>query len=194
MKKIIVTTLILFSFISLQAQRNPMSVGGNAEVSVPLGDFSDIASMGFGLNGAFIYGISEVFEATGSLGFISWSRDIPTITETIDASTDGSFTSIPILAGVRYYFPQRNLMPYATVELGLHIFSTSDYTITISEVETNLEGATDVNFGFAFGGGAVYEVSKGFKVDGSLKYNIINGDPSSLTHLTLRAGVIFDIN
>ena len=171
-----------------------MSVGVNAEVSVPLGDFSDIASMGFGVNGAFIYGISEVFEATGSLGFISWSRDIPTITETIDASTDGSFTSIPILAGVRYYFPQRNLMPYATVELGLHIFSTSDYTITISEVETNLEGATDVNFGFAFGGGAVYEVSKGFKVDGSLKYNIINGDPSSLTHLTLRAGVIFDIN
>ena len=85
-------------------------------------------------------------------------------------------------------------MPYATFELGLHIFSTSDYTITISEVETNLEGATDVNFGFAFGGGAVYEVSKGFKVDGSLKYNIINGDPSSLTHLTLKAGVIFDIN
>ncbi|MCP5064171.1 MAG: porin family protein [Ignavibacteriae bacterium] len=194
MKKIFVTVLVLFAFISLHAQRNPMSVGVNAEVSVPLGDFSDIASMGFGLNGAFIYGISDVFETTGSLGFISWSRDIPTITETLEASADGSFTSIPLLVGARYYFPQRSLMPYAAFEIGLHIFSTSDYTISIANVETTLEGATDVNFGFAFGGGAVYEVSKGFKVDGSLKYNIINGDPSSLAHLTLRAGVLFGIN
>lgn len=194
MKKIFIPVLILFCFISLHAQRNPMSAGVNAEVSVPLGDFSDIASMGFGLNGAFIYGISEVFEATGSLGFISWSRDIPTISELIETSADGSFTSIPIMAGARYYFPQRNLMPYAALELGLHIFSTSDYIITISDVESKFDGTTDVNFGFTFGGGAVYEVSKGFKVDGSLKYNIINGDPSSLTHLTLRVGVLFGIN
>ncbi len=193
MKKLFVTALILFSFISLQAQRNPMSIGVNAEVSIPLGDFSNIASMGFGLNGKFIYGLSDVFETTGSIGFISWTRDVPTITEVIEASVDGSFTSIPIMAGLRYYFPQRNLMPYATAELGLQIFTTSDYTITISKIDTKYTGATDVNFGFAFGGGAVYEVSKGFKIDGNLKYNVISAE-SSLAHLTLQVGVLFGIN
>ena len=193
MKKIFVTTLILFSFISLQAQRNPMTVGVNAAVSIPMGDFNNSTTMGFGLNGIFLYGVSEVFEIGGSLGFISWDGDETEFGNTTTKATE-STTTIPILAGMRYYFPQRKLMPYATAELGLHIFTSSTLVDIKEGAEVpNKKGVTSVSFGFAFGGGAVYEVSKGFKVDGNLKYNIINADPGA-SHLTLQVGVLFGIN
>jgi opacity protein-like surface antigen len=194
MKKLFVTILILFSISTFtNAQRNPMSVGASATFSIPMGDFNDIATMGFGLKGNFIYGVSRKFEVTGSIGFISWGRDIPTITEVLKAEADGSFTSIPVMVGARLYFPQRELMPYATIELGLHIFGISDYTLTISDVKTKYKGSTNVDFGFGFGGGAVYEITDGFKVDGNLKYNIIN-EESSIAHLTMELGFLFGIN
>jgi len=194
MKKLLFTILILFAVsVGNYAQRNPMSVGVSGTFSIPMGDYNDIATMGYGLKGNFLYGISRKFEVTGSIGFISWGRDIPTITEVLKAQADGSFTSIPVMVGARLYFPQRNLMPYATVELGLHIFSISDYTITIADEETKYKGSTNVDFGFGFGGGAVYEISDGFKVDGNLKYNIIN-EESSIAYLTMELGLIFVIN
>lgn len=194
MRKLFVTVLLLFSFITLQAQRNPMSVGVNAAVSIPMGDFNDVATMGFGLNGTFLYGVSEVFEVGGSVGFISWDGDKVEIENTSVEATESS-TDIPILAGLRYYFPQRNLKPYATAELGMHIFTSSGTKSIIGGVETaTTKGETNVYFGFVFGGGAIYEVSKGFNIDGSIRYNIINGDPDSFTHLTLQVGVLFGIN
>jgi len=194
MKKIFFTALILFSFISLQAQRNPMSVGVNAAVSIPMGDFNDVATMGFGLNGTFLYGVSEVFEVGGSVGFISWDGDKVEIESTSVEATESS-TTIPILAGIRYYFPQRNLKPYATAELGMHVFTSSaTETIVGGAAPVTTKGETNVYFGYSLGGGAVYEVSKGFNVDGNLKYNIISGDPDSFSHLTLQVGVLFGIN
>ncbi len=194
MKKLFITILILFAISTGNfAQRNPMSVGVSGIFSIPMGEFNDIATMGYGLKGNFLFGISRKFEATGSVGFISWGRDIPTITEILEAQADGSFISIPIMVGARLYFPQRNLMPYATIELGLHIFGISDYTITISDVKTKYKGSTNVDFGFGFGGGAVYEISDGFKLDGNLKYNIIN-EESSIAHLTMELGFVFGIN
>ncbi len=194
MKKLLASiALLLFTTTFMNAQRNPIYVGVNAIFSIPIAEFNDIATMGFGIKGNFIYGISRKFEATGSIGFISWGRDIPTITENFKAQADGSFTSIPVMIGARLYFPQRNLMPYALIEAGLHIFGISDYSITINNVETKYKGATNVDFGFGFGGGAVYEISDGFKVDGNLKYNIINNNGSK-AHLTMELGLLFGIN
>ena len=197
MKKIFVTTLILFSFISLQAQkRNSMTIGVNAAVSIPMGDFNDVATMGFGLNGIFLYGVSDVFEIEGELGFVSWNGDKVEIASTVVEATESS-ADIPILAGIRYYFPQRNLKPYATAKLGMHIFTSSSTKTEVKgveDIEAATKGETNVFFGFVLGGGAVYEVSKGFLIDGALNYNIINGTPDSFTHLTLQIGVLFGIN
>ena len=194
MKKIFVTIIILFSISTfVNAQRNPMSIGVSATFSIPVGDFNDIATMGYGLKGNFFYGISKKFELTGSAGFISWGRDIPTITEILKAEANGSFTSIPIMAGARLYFPQRELMPYATVELGMHVFGISDYTITIDGKETKYKGSTNVDFGFGFGGGVAYEITDGFKIDGNIKYNNIN-DINSIAHITMELGFLFQVN
>ena len=59
---------------------------------------------------------------------------------------------------------------------------------------------TFVYFGYALGGGAVYEISDGINLDGSLKYNNIGENPykekdnGSLAHITLQIGVSFVIN
>lgn len=194
MKKIytVLITIFLFSQISL-AQMNNMAVGLNGTLSVPIGDFNDVAKMGYGLSGSFLYELSDRFEATGTLGFISWGGDKIEIGNTSVEATE-SMTTIPFLIGGRYYFDDKELSPYAGGELGMHIFSSSGTSsisggINIGETK----GETNVYFGFGFGGGAVYELDSSFKLDGSLQYNIINAE-NSQGFFSLEFGFIVVIN
>lgn len=75
MKKIF-TIVLLFTLSTFSlAQMNNMAVGLNGTISVPIGDFNDVAKMGFGVSGSFYYELMDNFEATGSLGFLSWGGD-----------------------------------------------------------------------------------------------------------------------
>lgn len=194
MKKIytVIFTIFLFSQISL-AQMNNMSIGFNGTLSVPIGDFNDIAKMGFGLSGSFFYDLSDKLQATGTLGFISWGADKIEVGNTSVEATE-SHTTIPILAGARFYFDDKELSPYAAAELGLHIFSSPGTKSVISGVETDLtKGETNLYFGFGFGGGAVYELDNSIKIDGNLMYNIISAEQSTGS-FALELGLIIGIN
>lgn len=194
MKKLF-TVLFTFSLLSqiTFAQMNNMSIGLNGTLSIPIGDFNDIAKMGYGLSGSFFYELSERFEATGTLGFISWGADKIEVANTSVEATE-SQTTIPILVGARYYFEDRELNPYATAELGLHIFSSPGTKSVINGFETDLtKGETNLNFGFGFGGGVVYELDSSIKVDGNLMYNVISAE-QSLGHFALELGIIIGIN
>ncbi len=196
MKKLFATiALLLFTTTFMNAQRNPMYVGVGPLITIPIGEFNNTTSMGLGIKGNFIYRISKKFEATGSIGYISWGPDKTTIATTTVEATE-STTAIPILIGTRFYFPQKNLMPYALIEFGVNIFTFPPTTTVIAGTEDKNAATkvdTTVDFGYALGGGATYEISDGFKVDGSLKYNIINSGKSN-PHITMQIGFLIGIN
>lgn len=189
MKKIVLVLFIfLFGSFVTNAQWNTMFVGLNGTLSLPLGDFSDIASTGYGVSGNFYYTVSENFDVTGSLGFISWNRDAGQLSESVSAEASGTKLTIPILVGGRYYFEGDNLKPFGAAKFGFHIFNSSDYKVTVNNVVLlDEKGETNVNFGFSLGGGAIYEITKTFNFEGALMYNVISGD-NSLAHLTIDLG------
>lgn len=194
MKKLL--TILIFSTLSTIsiAQMNNMAVGLNGTISVPIGDFNDVAKMGFGVSGSFFYELMDNFEATGSIGFISWGGDKLDLPAGFASEANGSFTTIPILIGGRYILEGDNLLPYISAELGFHIFSTPKHEVTLNDViEESTKDNTDFNFGFGIGGGVLYELSREVKIDGGLKYNIISSD-DSIGHFSLSVGFIVGIN
>ncbi len=174
---------------------NEMAVGMTGAINIPLGDFNDFAKMGFGFSGVFLYKLSDNFQLTGSLGYLSWAGDkISTTSNTYSKATD-SYTSVSLLGGMRYIFEsgKSKLLPYAGLELGFHIFSSPEVQ-AVSPGEVNSDKAeTNFYLGYALGGGVIYELSSNIKLDGSLYYNIINSD-NSIGYFSLRGGFIVTIN
>ncbi len=195
MKKFIAALTILISLSSLSiAQSGNMAVGFNGTMSIPIGDFNDIAKMGFGASGSFFFKLSDSFEATGTLGFISWGGDKLELTNTSSSSVSGSFTTIPVLVGGRYIMDGETFLPYVSGELGFHIFSSGDQKVEINDiVVANQKGETNLYFGLGLGVGAIYEVSREIRFDGGLQYNSISGE-SSIGHFSLELGLIVGIN
>ena len=66
--------------------------------------------MGFGGQGNFAYHINPMLDVTASVGYLTWSGK----------EADYTFSSVPVLAGVRYYFGKDKFKPYVAGELGMH--------------------------------------------------------------------------
>lgn len=193
MKKIltIFAALIIISNLSF-AQMSNMAIGLNGTLSIPVGDFNDVAKMGFGVAGSFFYDLSDYFQFTGTVGYLAWGGDKIEIGNTSIEATEPA-TSIPILVGARYYLDDKELNPYISGELGLHVFTSASTQTTQNGVELpKIKGDSNPYFGFGLGGGFVYELSNDIKVDGNLQYNIINAE-ESIGHFTLEVGFIVGI-
>jgi opacity protein-like surface antigen len=185
--------LLLISNISF-AQFSTMSIGLNGTLSVPIGDFNDVAKMGYGLSGTFYYDLTDNFELTGALGYLSWGGDKLELTNSSSSSATGSFSTIPVMVGVKYIFNGETFLPYAAADIGLQVFSTPDQKVEINGVVlASQKGETNAYLGFGFGGGLLYELSDYIKLDGSLNYNIISAD-NSIGHFTVKLGFIVGIN
>ncbi len=172
-----------------------MAIGVNGTINIPTGDFNDFAGMGFGFTGMFFYNLSNNFQLTGTLGYLSWSGDkIEAGDNYLEA--DGSYTSIPIIGGIRYIFDVRRTkwIPYVGAELGFHIFSNPRLKLVSGDnISIPVKDETNFYFGFGFGGGIIYEINSNVKLDGSLYYNSISGE-DSIIYLSLKAGFIISIN
>lgn len=187
--------LLLFFFvasISLFAQESNKAIELNGIVSIPIGDFNDIAKVGFGASGSYLYKLSNNFEAIGSVGFITWGGDKIEVGNTSVEATESAMT-IPILFGGRYYLDNNIFTPYISGEIGMHIFSSSGTKAIISGIETDkIDGETNVYFGFGLGGGTTYQLDKSVFLDAGLQYNIINAK-ESIGHFALKLGFIIGI-
>jgi hypothetical protein len=175
MKKLSLLILsILFLSISINAQEGKMHVGAQVGLSVPMGNFGDAANLGFGVLGNFYYGINQNIDITGTVGYESWGSDVSGV----------SFSNVPILAGIRYYFQRSQLTPYGVAEIGINNFSAS-----YSNSYFGSYSATSTDFGLNLGGGFLYSLGN-MDLDVNAKINII----SDSNNLTLFAGVRFPIN
>ena len=171
-------TVLCTSFINAQGK---MAVGVQAGVAIPMGDFGDGYKMGFGGTGTFAYHVNPMLDVTGSVGYLTWSGK----------DADFKFNSIPVLAGVRYYFGQGKFHPYVAGELGMHFTTVDVPTYTIPGFGTFGGGsASDSFFGFGAGAGFLYQLGPKLDLDVNAKFSSISSSGSASSYVNIMAGVL----
>ncbi len=164
-KKIIVIALMLLAFSSVVFAQG-ITYGADLELALPMGDFGDMANMGFGATGQVEYGINDKIVATGSVGYLMWSGK-----DTYE-DMDYSWSCIPIKAGAKYNFGESGL--YGIFELGMYMFSFEfDYEYDYGYGVTSISGDdSESEFGFAPGIGYQKSLTEKMDLDLSLQYEM----------------------
>ena len=188
MKKLLfVSAIFLAGSTSLFAQKGDkeesktLSFSVGVEGSLPLGNFGNSYSFGFGGSAQGDYKISDDFAVTLNVGYITYSGKststripigIDPITFQIIYSTVTSkapaFNLIPVLAGAKYWFSPN---VYGSAQFGLAFASG---------------GGTGSNFTYAPGIGFKFS-----QIDVLLKYLGISATGGSLNTVGLRAAYNF---
>lgn len=180
MRKIFVIILLVagIAFTS-NAQTKNMAVGADFVVSIPLGDLSTNAKVGFGGLGSFEYAFMPQLVGIGQIGYITWGTDV----------ANASYHVVPIVVGAKYFFTP-GVGFYGISQLGLAILSASveipaitvypGYTIGGGSV-----GGSSTEFSFAIGAGYELPVSPNVDLDFSALFNLIT---SNANNIQIRAG------
>lgn len=184
MKKLLLLVFVLCFYLSnlyAQTQESPMGVSLQAGVSVPSGDFDNSAGLGVGGEGTFEYLINENLGLTGTLGYYEWGakNDLP-------QGFDYSFSTVPLLAGGKYFFMLGGFLPYVGAQLGLNFVSLKQ-TVQIAGVNSNLDESS-TKFGFSPLVGLRYLMPPNLAFDMTFKYNIISMSGSSANSIGIILG------
>lgn len=177
MKKItIIFAMFLLSSFTLFSQ-NPMRIGGELGVQLPMGDFGDGAGTGFGLSGIFQYEMSPEVYLGGTLGYQSFGGKV-----------DGySYSNIPIMALINYKFSGGNITPFIGAEAGLNMFSAS------YEIFGYKGSSSDTYFGINLLAGIESRMNPNLSWRVNAKYNIIMSSGSNATFLGINAGLMYHL-
>lgn len=111
------------------------SVGADAAVVLPFGDYSDGVDAGLGLFGRVEFGLNPQLSVTGRLGFLYHIVDQA-------EGVDLSLTMVPIYGGIRYNFAPSGDGPFFAGEAGFNnvriSVSSGDFEISDSETKLSL--------------------------------------------------------
>lgn len=174
--------LVVFLFLSgfAFAQNAGVSIGGN--LALPIGDWSDVADMGFGGTATYEHKFSPNLLGTITAGYLIWGGK-----EDVEGFSY-DYSAIPIMAGVKYFFnPKQGL--YAAGQLGLHMFTVD---VEFDDPFLSQFSGSESESEFSFAVGAGYEIPVGPKgaVDLNAMFNII----SDLNYLGFRVAYKFALN
>jgi hypothetical protein len=168
MKKALVVLLILVCFAGVnQAQKKNMYIGGGLELALPQGDFGDAYTMGYGATATFEMAFSDQLHGIGTVGYIMWSAD----DDILGSSVDVTSGSIPVLAGVKYYFDKKG---------GFYVLGQAGFYFTSYEIEGTYLGysyssdGSDSDFALRAGGGYELAIGKTAMLDISAFYVVIS--------------------
>jgi hypothetical protein len=114
--------------------------GAHAGVSIPTGNFSDVADVGFSGGLDFTLPLAMVTPA------LSWytSADVAGHSPSADG-LDGGFLSIPVLTGVRFDMPLGMVRPFLTGQAGVGFVRGPSLP--------NQSASTETGFAYGLGGG-----------------------------------------
>jgi hypothetical protein len=110
----LVIALPAITFAQGEPGFNKMSLGVNAEVSVPVGDFSTIAGIGYGGNVRYQYGGDLRGVLTLTAGYLVWGK------KDLGANTSVQPKAFSVFIGGKYYFVGGF---FGTVEGGAYFMS-----------------------------------------------------------------------
>jgi opacity protein-like surface antigen len=172
----VIAFLVLLSTSSVYSQ-NPMRVGGELGIQLPMGDFGDGANTGFGLSGIFQYQLQPQIIVGGTLGYQSWG-----------GQAEGfSWSNIPIMGLINYQFNTEGLIPFVGAELGLNMLSASYDIFGFSGSSSSTE------FGINILGGVEQRLNENLSWRVNAKYNMILASGSNITYLGINAGVMYHL-
>lgn len=179
---------ILFTF-TYTSKAQEMKFGMQAGIALPLGDFGDVASTGFGALGTFHYGLKSDIILTGALGYYYFGSD-KDISDALGSYGDYSYSIIPLVAGVRYHLGKKaeQFNPYIGGEIGLYFVSFS-YKINWPYSGTKEYSDSDTKFGLSPMVGFTYSLQKNLVLDVNAKFSVVE----DLNHFVINAGVIFNL-
>lgn len=166
MKKLILSAAIIVAAISANAQtpttnastratpkaQKPFQVNIGLETALPLSDFADFYSFGFGGSAEGVYNVDPTLALTLNAGLIHFSgKDYSNAVYTLKGQ---SLSIVPVLAGIKYSFTPK---VYGSAQLGTGIF-----------LKDKDNSASKTTSSFAYAPGIGYRFSDNF--DALLKY------------------------
>ncbi len=162
--------LVLFSSIFTFGQ-NKLSLGIDAGIASPSGDFGDIYESGFGARISGHYPLSKSFNLFASAGYYTWSFKEDYFEESNPGSNvDASLANIPLVAGFNYFILNGKFRPYLTIEVGLHLLSFDQPTVS-EGIEVTYSDLSESVGGWGIGAGFLYELSPKLSLDVLAKFN-----------------------
>lgn len=194
--RVVGVTLCLVAFT--QDSNAQFSVG--VDLGMPLGDWGQVAGMGFGASAGYDHAIGDNMSVGGQLGFMRFGGKEP---DWIDEGDDysSSYTLMPILGNFKYYFVENTNGAYGIASLGMtmfkakseHTYTTEKYDFTTTPITVTEVKETD-NFDFS-GTYLTYAVGAGYlineKIDLSARYLIVSSEGASSAAFNIRAAYKF---
>jgi len=173
MRKILPLLILMMAWVGVVSAQSKITASPGVELSIPTGDFADVAGVGVGISGRIQYTLQPNLGLMGTLGYTWWGSKSAN-------SVKFSANALQILVGPKYYF-QKNF--YGLAEAGI-------YSVTGS-VEGTVQGIpydrsdTESDFMLAIGVGYEYQ-----KFEFEVKYFLVDPD---VTNLAFRAGYRFSL-
>lgn len=176
MKKVLVVLVALLCLVGISNAQSKFGVSAQGVLSLPMGDFGNGFKTGFGATGTVTYMATKELDVVATFGYLTY---------TSKASSDATFSTMPILGGIRYYFANKDFKPYLTAQAGI-FSSKAKVKIFGFEVES-----TSSDFGFVGGAGFLYKLGNKLNLDVTATFNSISSSGSSTTFVNVMAGVHF---
>ncbi len=185
MKRLIIllAVMLILSSSSFAQTKFALSVAGG--VNFGISDFADKYGNGYNGTATLIYLAAVSTDLTFSIRYNKWNKE------------ELSFTSIPLLAGFRFYFPAFGLIFYLPGYLGLHI-TTSEAELPTAVINGEMIGGNVVSFsnnhfGFGIGTGVLIPLSPTFSLDINTTFNSISTSESNLNYISINSGIQFGL-
>ena len=184
--KVVATVAIVLMSTTLFAQNGRISLG--AELGLPMGDFGDAASMGFGGSLRYEMPMGDNLGLTLTAGYLMFSGKDQ---EIFGIEIEGAdWSMIPIQLGAKYYFTEQQEGFYGMVELGVHAMTvtTPSYSTTFLGVPVTVPessaSSTELSYAPAIG----YHLAN---IDIGLRYQMIATEGSTTSYLGFRLAYVF---
>lgn len=160
--------IVFFMFGALSyAQEGFHKVNVGVDLALPMGDLSNMSSIGFGVSGKVYYGLNQEMNITGSLGYLNFPYK--------ESDLSGGLSMIPVMFGFDYDFGGFYVEP----KLG---FVFTSMKVKLMGMSSGTHSSTELGIGL--GGG--YRLDN---LDFSAHFNIVD----NLNYFGIRAAYSFDI-
>lgn len=180
--KLMSAVLAFFAFTAVSAQDFRGSAG--LEIALPMGDFADAYSLGYGLSVGGELPVGDNLGVTATAGYIllSPSDDLSDIVK--------NAAMIPAQVGAKYYFSEQQEGPYAHAQVGIHSVSVTTEDIEVGGLTIEGESDSETNLSWAIGAGFFLNES----IDIGVRFNSITSSEDEVdasSYIGLRAGYNF---
>lgn len=187
MKKIVTVLSALVLGTTAMAQGNQISLGLDA--ALPMGDYADGYSLGIGPAAGFELPVGDNLGITAQLSYqiLMVNSDLKDFI--------ASASTIPIQAGLKYYFQEQQEGVYGHAQIGVHMGTVKTEDIDLGPFGT-IEGESESSTNMSWAIGAGYQMEK---LDIGLRYNSISPDSDiegakAATYIGLRIGYLITLD